>query len=115
VWVDHLRHGNPHLQHLLDSGHVVCHPFVIGELACGYLQKRERILTLLSALPQTRKAEDSEVLDFIARNRLMGAGLGLIDIHILAAARLSKAGVWTSDKALAAAAKRLRLIHELAS
>ncbi len=112
VWVDHLRRGNTHLHNLLDSGRVACHPFVIGELACGHLQKRDTILALLSALPQAQKTEDNEVLDFIARNRLMGTGLGLIDIHILAAVRLSKFAIWTSDKSLRVAAKRLHLVHE---
>ena len=35
VWVEHLRSGSAELQGLLNDGEVVCHPFVIGELACG--------------------------------------------------------------------------------
>ncbi len=35
VWVSHFREGNAGLATLLTNGEVVCHPFIIGELACG--------------------------------------------------------------------------------
>ena len=44
VWVSHLRHGNEGLQKLLHAGEVVCHPFIVGELACGNLKNRQEIL-----------------------------------------------------------------------
>ena len=37
VWIDHFRRRGASLVHLLDAGLVLCHPFVIGELACGHL------------------------------------------------------------------------------
>ncbi len=52
VWIEHLRIENDHLEILLFEEQVVCHPFVIGELACGTLQKREEILSLLTPLPE---------------------------------------------------------------
>ena len=45
VWVEHLRAGEQGLQGLLQHGHVLTHPFVIGELACGNLRNRETVLT----------------------------------------------------------------------
>jgi len=51
VWISHLREGNDHLVSLLNDGHVFCHPFIIGELACGNLSNREQILSFLSFLP----------------------------------------------------------------
>ena len=66
--------GHPALADLLGAGEVACHPFVIGELACGDLRDRQVILDLLSALPALPKAADAEALDFIARNGLMGRG-----------------------------------------
>jgi predicted nucleic acid-binding protein len=39
VWIQHFRAGNDRLKALLLDGQVFCHPFVIGELACGTLQK----------------------------------------------------------------------------
>ncbi len=109
VWIDHLRHGNPRLKQLLRAEAVACHPFVIGELACGHLGNREEILSLLHALPRLPAAEDGEVLPFIEDHRLMGRGLGLIDIHLLASAKLGGASLWTLDKHLQKAAQELAL------
>lgn len=36
---------------LVDTSDVLCHPFVIGERACGNLKRRSDTLTLLRALP----------------------------------------------------------------
>jgi len=52
IWVDHLRRGNSGLASLLDDGAVVCHPFIIGELACGVMRNRVQILSLLQSLPK---------------------------------------------------------------
>ncbi len=110
VWVDHLRRGNKRLAEFLNAGHVLCHTFVVGEIACGWLKSRDHILGLLSALPQLPKADDDEILDFISRNGLMGAGLGLVDVHMLAAARMARVPLWTNDKALRAAAARMHVL-----
>ena len=42
VWIDHFRVGNVRLSDLLNEGAVFCHPFVIGELACGHLWNATR-------------------------------------------------------------------------
>ena len=109
VWIDHLRHGNQRLQGLLSEGAVFCHPFVIGELACGNLSKREEILTLLRVLPRAVAAGDEEVLVFVDRHELHGQGLGWIDTHLLASAMLSKCSLWTLDKSLVRAARNLEV------
>ena len=101
VWIDHLRHGNSRLGQLLLDGEVVSHPFVIGELACGYLTKRAEILTLLATLPKGVTAEHFEVLGLIDTERLYGRGLGWIDMHLLASAVLSRSRIWTLDRTLA--------------
>ncbi len=109
VWVAHLRQGNIGLQELLTEGRVLSHPFIVGELVCGNLQRRAEILTNLAALPQAVLASHGEVLQFIETNRLMGRGLGYVDVHLLASARLSGAFLWTLDKKLQEAATNLRL------
>ncbi len=109
VWVDHLRRGNSQLAELLLTDQVVCHPFVIGELACGGIRNRAEVLGLLSALQPLPKVEDGESLDFIEHHRLMGKGLGLIDVHLLASCALAGVGLWTRDKKLAQAASWLGL------
>jgi hypothetical protein len=107
VWVDHLRRGSDALAELLRAGEAACHPFVVGELACGDIRNRRAILPLLSALPVLPKADDAEVLEFIDRHGLMGRGLGLIDVHLLASCMLADARLWTFDRKLADAADRL--------
>ena len=76
VWIDHFRHGNARLEALLENGQVRTHPFVVGELACGNLAKRVEVLRLLRELPAVISATDDEVLAFVERHRLMGAGIG---------------------------------------
>jgi predicted nucleic acid-binding protein len=41
VWIEHLRNENDRLKILLFEEQVVCHPFVIGELACGTLPRAD--------------------------------------------------------------------------
>lgn len=114
IWVSHLRTGATHLKSLLEQGEVACHPFIIGELACGTIKNRSTVLSLLRALPMAKMAEHDEVLAFIDRHALMGTGLGLIDVHLLAAALLSATPLWTADKALLAASLRLRVNYRQA-
>jgi hypothetical protein len=80
---------------------------VIGELACGHPRERVLILRLLSELPTVPEAEHIEVLAFIQTHRLMGLGLGWVDVHLLASSTLSEARLWTLDKKLGQAATRL--------
>ena len=107
VWVEHLRRGEARLAALLGAGDVLCHPFVIGELACGHLIRRPEILGLLSALPSVEQATHDEVLSFIEQQRLQGKGLGLIDVHLLASCTLARKRLWTLDVRLARAASQL--------
>jgi hypothetical protein len=111
VWVAHLREGAVGLDALLNEGHVFCHPFVIGELACGNLKNRAEILSLLQALPATVHAEHDEVMNFIETHGLMGKGLGYIDAHLLVSAFLTQASLWTLDKKLLDASSRLGLSY----
>jgi hypothetical protein len=104
AWVEHLRHGLPRLAKLLQEGEVMIHPWVIGELACGNLRNRQQVLELLLGLPMATVASDMEVLLLIERERLMGRGIGYIDAHLLASARLSHCRLWTQDRRLAAVA-----------
>ena len=105
VWVDHLRSGVPLLANLLQEGEVLIHPLVIGEIACGNLRNRQQVLDLLLGLPTALVASDSEVLLLIERGNLMGRGIGYVDAHLLAAAKLSRCALWTQDRRLAVVAQ----------
>lgn len=110
VWVDHLRSGDRKLAEYLDRGHVLAHPFVIGELALGVLRDRDGILWNLRSLPQASVAADLEILDFIERHQIAGRGIGYVDVHLLAALRLtSDAFLWTRDKRLNVVAEQMNL------
>lgn len=107
IWIDHLRRGDRQLAARLEAGDVVCHPFVIGELACGSLSRRYEILELLAALPRTSQATQEEILAFIDERHLHGGGIGLIDAHLLHAAVAEGHVVWTRDARLRKIASRL--------
>jgi len=112
IWVDHFRRGLPELAGRLEAGAVVCHPFVLGELACGNLKNRREILELLQTLCTGPVAGHDEVLPFIEANHLMGRGLGYIDMHLLASAKLGNLPLWTFDRSLQSAAARLHIAYQ---
>jgi predicted nucleic acid-binding protein len=109
VWVNHFRQDDPHLRQSLLDGQILMHPFVIGEIACGHLRSRQKVLSDLQRLPPVILAEQDEVLGFLDQHQLFGKGISWIDAHLLASARLSACRLWTLDLRLSAAAKRLHL------
>ncbi len=111
VWVNHLRQSEPILQKLLLSGDVYCHPFIIGELACGSIKNRKEIISLLQSLPSTKTIDDSEFLYFIEQNKIYSKGIGYVDIHLLASTKLEYIKLWTDDKRLKNIANDLDLSY----
>lgn len=111
IWVDHLRNHNKDLAALLLKVEVVTHPFVIGELACGNLKNRTKILSLINELPLTTIAQHEEVLEMIEQKKLMGQGIGWIDAHLLASALISGTPLWTRDKNLRSLAVLLGILY----
>ena len=110
VWIEHLRRGDDILARLLEGNQVLTHPFVIGEIACGNLAGRGEILSSLMDLPALSPATESEAMYFLERKRLMGRGIGYIDVHLLAAAALAPpARLWTRDQRLEAVSRSLNL------
>ena len=110
VWVNHLRAGDAVLAAWLDVGMVLSHPFIIGELALGNLRQRKIVLNTLSTLPRVTVATDDEALHLIDRHALPGCGIGYVDVHLLAAVRLTAGSeLWTNDKRLRSVAARLGL------
>jgi predicted nucleic acid-binding protein len=107
VWVDHFRRGNRALSEMLKSARVWTHPFVIGELACGLLSRREVILESMASLPSTPLVDHQDVLAFIEDHHLMGRGIGWIDAHLLASAFQANLPLWSQDKCLSAVARNL--------
>src|SRR5207245_3785505 len=100
---------NRKLAGLLYEEQMLTRPFVIGELACGSLRNRAEVLALLEALPEAEMAEHREVLEFVEHERLYGHGIGWVDVHLLAAARLVGAALWTLDRRLLKVASALAI------
>jgi len=111
VWVDHLRRGDSQVVTLLESGQAAAHAFVIGELACANLKSRAQVVDLLRGLPQLALAADDEVLYFIDKHKLMGRGIGYVDVHLLAAAAIGGSLLWTRDKPLRVIASELGIAY----
>ncbi len=109
VLVDHLRRRSATLVALLEQTQVWTPPFVIGELACGNLSRRDGVLDALAALPHTPVASHEEVLGFLQTHRLVGRGVGWVDVHLLASAKLARLPFWTLDKRLAGMAAELQM------
>ena len=105
IWIDHLRSGSPALVALLQNETACTHDFVIGELACGNLRNRNEVLGLLQSLPRLPATTEDETLFFIEQQRLMGRGIGYVDVHLLAAAVIRNIPIWTKDKRLMAIAE----------
>jgi hypothetical protein len=110
VWIEHFRVGSERLKALLLDEQVLCHPFVVGELACGTLQKRSEILSMLKALPEAQLLEHEEVLSFVETRRLYGRGVGWVDAHLLASTMLTRCALWTFDTPLRRAAAALNVL-----
>jgi predicted nucleic acid-binding protein len=110
VWIDHFRSQDSDLRNALNHGQVVIHPWVIAELALGFLRERTKILVMLDLLPQVHVARMSELRATIEMRRLYGLGIGLTDAHLIAAALLNPPTVlWTRDKRLRQVAEAFRI------
>ena len=115
VWIDHLARPIPHLLDLIESSEyppILTHPFVIGELACGKFPTRTETLAGLRRLRQAVRASDQDVLTLIERHALMGRGIGLVDVHLLASTLVTpETRLWTHDKRLERAAGDLSIAY----
>lgn len=113
VWVNHFRRGEHRLAKLLMDAEVACHSFIIGELACGHIGNRAEILNLLQSLPLAPAINFDEYLYFVEHNQLYGIGIGFVDVHLLASAKLAGVPLWTNDKKLQHAASSLDLSYSV--
>jgi hypothetical protein len=95
------------MDRLLLADEVAMHPFVLGEIALGYLSPRKTMLSFLSRVPRADVAEYDEVAGFVETYQLFGTGLGYVDVHLIASSALSLCALWTRDRRLRAVAERL--------
>ena len=113
VWIKHLREGDNNLIQLFEQGLVACHPFIIGELACGNIKNRHEIISLLNDLPSTDILDHYDIMEFIEYRKIMNKGIGYVDVHLLASALVSETPLWTFDKALKKVANQLYIEYDI--
>lgn len=109
IWIDHLRLADAHLSSLIKMGRILLHPFTIAEVGLGSLAQRAEVIEQLEALPEAPVALHEEVMELITLNQLAGTGIGYVDCHLLASARLMGAKLWTRDKRLLKQSAKLAL------
>lgn len=100
VWISHLRAASSELQAMLADGLVLIHPLVVGEVACGSMKNRKRVLAYLNELPFAVSATHEEVMRLLDQHKLWSRGIGWIDAHLIASALLSDCRLWTQDAKL---------------
>lgn len=99
VWVGHFKLRNERLVTLLQDGAVICHPYIVAEVACGTPPSRNAIISMLAELERAPVATQDELLSMLATRQLYGRGCGFVDMSLLASTLLSeKTLIWTVDK-----------------
>ncbi|MGE8585607.1 MAG: type II toxin-antitoxin system VapC family toxin, partial [Agrobacterium tumefaciens] len=96
------------LRKIINDDQLLCHPFVVGELALGNLRERAAVLEFLAAQREALIATHAEVMTIIDRHSIFSMGIGYTDAHLLTSTLLDRrSSLWTRDKRLAAAAQKV--------
>ncbi|MGV1941067.1 type II toxin-antitoxin system VapC family toxin [Agrobacterium sp. 22-211-1] len=108
IWIDHFRYGDAELCKIINDDRLLCHPFIVGELALGNLRERDAVIAFLTAQREALIASHAEVMTIIDRNSIFSMGIGYTDAHLLTSTLLDRrSSLWTRDKRLAAAAQKV--------
>lgn len=114
IWIRFLANRPPYagqLDELLETGDVVGHALVYGELLIGDRGGRRQLLTAYRRIHQARLVPHREVVDFVLHRNLQGRGAGWIDVHLLASALVDCLQLWTADPRFADLASELGIAH----
>ena len=99
VWVGHFNHHNEHLVALLEVDAVVCHPYIVSEVACGTPPGRKAIISMLAELESVPMATQDELMALLDVRKLCGRGCSFVDLSLLASVLINEMTViWTLDK-----------------
>jgi predicted nucleic acid-binding protein len=114
IWIRYLANREPFasgLDRLLENDEVAGHEFVFGELLVGDRGGRSKLLTAYALIPQLLRIPHAEVVTFARERRLLGLGIGWIDIHLLASTIAGHSLLYTADSRLAEIARQLRIAY----
>ena len=103
IWIEIFRRGRfkAELENLIVNDQLCIHPYVVAELACGFLPDRKNTLHYLDSLNQSLLVRLADVRLMIEARGLASKGIGLTDAHLIASC-LAAPGthIWTIDAAL---------------
>jgi predicted nucleic acid-binding protein len=98
------------LESLIVNDQLCIHPYVVAELACGFLPDRKKTLRYLDGLHQICPIRLADVRLMIEARGLASKGIGLTDAQLIASC-LAVPGthLWTIDGALGRVADLLAI------
>jgi predicted nucleic acid-binding protein len=112
IWIELFRRGGfkTELNTLISNDQLCTHPYVVAELACGYLPDRQNTLTFLDHLIALRTVRLADVRVMIEARGLAAKNIGATDAHLIASC-LATPGtqIWTIDAALGRVAESLAI------
>lgn len=109
-----MARGDDRMSFLLETGTIIMHPFVVGEIALGHLPRRIETVSSLMQMRMVPLTDPVDMLSFIQNNKIFGSGIGYVDAHLLAASTLAAdVQLWTRDKKLRAVAERLSIAAQV--
>jgi hypothetical protein len=85
---------------VLESGNIVIHSAILGEISAGSLKNRTKTLGDLKIIPRIPEISSDEILEFIENRTLFGLGLSWVDLQILASSVIARCDLLTDDKRL---------------
>ena len=103
VWIRFLANRMPYaaeLDRLLERDEAAGHDLVYGELLMGDSGGRNRLLNSYERIDRVAPVPHAEVAFFVRSHKLHGKGIGWIDAHLLASARVADVPLWTADERL---------------
>ena len=112
IWIEIFRRGRfkTELENLIANDQLCIHPYIVAELACGFLPDRKNTLHYLDGLNQSLLVRLADVRLMIETRGLASKGIGLTDAHLIASC-LAAPGthLWTIDGALGRVADLLAI------
>lgn len=118
VWIRFLAGREPYasgLDHLLSRDEVAAHHLIFGELLIGDRGGRTKLLSAYARMDHAIVVPHDEVVEFVRQRRLLGRGVGWIDVSLLASAMVGGLALWTADPRFAAVAEELRIAYATSS
>ena len=107
IWIDHFKKKNEILSQWILDGMVCTHSLIIQEICLGDFKQKVKIIDSLKHLIIIPMISHQEFILFSTKHNFRK--VGVVDVHLIASAILSRCSIMTSDKSLALAAQKVDL------